>query len=385
MWEEDKIRITRMSISEGTIGLRLVDFGAIGDGAADDTVAVRNAINAAAESGRMLHCASGHYRLTSEIVVPGAIRLLGEGFAVDRGSELAGNGTWFHIAHSGVGFRLLTTQQGGIFEGFGTWRDQPTPQTGWRPNAHDFDFWMSPHANEWTFRDLMLLNPTRGIKCSNRPLVDNVKMQAFIEGICIDDCRDTARLQNVHVWPFWSESEHVARYTIGSLDAFRLLRCDNPTMISCFSIWHRRGISIEQGMTGAVFKLHATCCDFDVGQNGIVIEGGVTDATLYVSDIATQGAPAYTDLGLGIQVAGRRCTVIVNGLCSFDHGQGLVRVDGAENRLIVQGADLRNWDRGNRGFAAASCSAESTFVLRNHLVSNSLNPAAPQISGPVQT
>lgn len=363
----------------------LSDYGAVGDGVTDDTAAVQAAVDACIASGRTLFCPAGKYKLTSTVNVGGEIQMVGDGYGVNRGAGAPGTGTWFYLAHTGAGFSLVTTQQGGMFRAFGTYRAHAQAGAGWSPTIYDYDFKMSDSANEWTFRDLMLLNPYKGIYCSNRPTIDKVKMQAFKEGICIDNCRDTARLIDVHIWPFWSEDTHVAAYTIGNLDAFRFLRCDNPTMVGCFSIWHRRGISIENGASGNTYIMRASCCDFDAGQNGIVIEGTVNGATLYLDNIATQGAYDYTTAGIGLQVAGSNCSVIASGFVSFDHAQGLIRVDGTGNSVIVFGADLRNWDRPVAGYPAVHCAAGSYCAVWDYHLLNSYNSTSAWFDGPIKT
>jgi len=60
------------------------DFGAIGNGVADDTVAVQNAI-AAVNSGGSVYFPRGTYKVTSQIVVPSKVLLYGEGIATENG------------------------------------------------------------------------------------------------------------------------------------------------------------------------------------------------------------------------------------------------------------------------------------------------------------
>ena len=48
------------------------DFGAVGDGAADDGPALQAAMNAAAASGKALEIGEGTFRTTMPLVLPGA-------------------------------------------------------------------------------------------------------------------------------------------------------------------------------------------------------------------------------------------------------------------------------------------------------------------------
>lgn len=374
---------TAQNKSRDTVSLK--DFGAVGDGTTDDTIAIQAAVDACVITGKTLLATSGKYRTTSVINVGGKLNLIGEGYAVDRGTGVANTGTWFYLNHPGQGFFLVTTKQGGMFQNFGTYRTHAAPAVGWAPTVYDYDMFMSPSANEWTFKDLMLLNPYKGIKGSNRIMVDNVKMHPFVEGICIDDCRDTARLQNVHMWPFWSEDNNVTLYTLANLKAYRFLRVDNPTMVGCFCIYANKGLSIEQGATGTTYALRATCLNFDGVVNGIVVDAAANGATMNISDLIAQNAYDRVSVGAGIQVAGPNCNITLSGYSGYDFPQGIIRVDGAGCNVIVNSINMYNWDRTSAGVSAIFCAANSYCSVLDYSVTNSFSTIASRFNGNVKT
>ncbi len=53
------------------------DYGAIGDGAADDTAAMQTALDAAATKGPVCFVPAGHYRLNGSLTVPPGVTLAG--------------------------------------------------------------------------------------------------------------------------------------------------------------------------------------------------------------------------------------------------------------------------------------------------------------------
>ena len=61
------------------------DFGAVGDGVADDTAAIQDAIDAFPD-GAVVYFPRGTYRVTAQIVVSAKISLLGEGIASENGT-----------------------------------------------------------------------------------------------------------------------------------------------------------------------------------------------------------------------------------------------------------------------------------------------------------
>jgi hypothetical protein len=71
----------------GAFGLNVKNYNAIGDGNADDTNAIRNAIAACQPAGGVVFFPPGTYKITSTIVVPGGVSLIGSGC----GSQWAGH------------------------------------------------------------------------------------------------------------------------------------------------------------------------------------------------------------------------------------------------------------------------------------------------------
>jgi hypothetical protein len=68
----------------------VADFAAVGDGAADDTTAVQNALNATPQYGT---CLMGRHKITATLSLPRAMRLLGTEH--DSGLYASGSNFWF--------------------------------------------------------------------------------------------------------------------------------------------------------------------------------------------------------------------------------------------------------------------------------------------------
>lgn len=83
-------RVTKQDLAlnkEAFLSLR--DYGAVGDGVADDTAAVQNALAAAIESGRILFLDRGVYRITDRIIIDSQVMIIG---ASDTESVIYFNG-----------------------------------------------------------------------------------------------------------------------------------------------------------------------------------------------------------------------------------------------------------------------------------------------------
>jgi hypothetical protein len=103
--------VTRTAQSKMRDVVSVKDFGAVGDGVADDTAAIQTALTYAAANYRDLHFPAGNYRVTSNVTVPLTVnnqrgyRLTGEGKDYETIITLDGAAvtTGFTFASSGAG------------------------------------------------------------------------------------------------------------------------------------------------------------------------------------------------------------------------------------------------------------------------------------------
>ena len=102
-----ELRVTAATYDDGTINVK--NYGAAGNGIADDTAAIQAAINAAASSYKTVIVPAGTYKITSTIYIAKSnVRLIGEGFIKDSYSQTGGSfidavGTVFSWAGSAGG------------------------------------------------------------------------------------------------------------------------------------------------------------------------------------------------------------------------------------------------------------------------------------------
>ena len=64
------------------------EFGAVGDGTADDTVAFQNAINSLGNQGGRLYVPRGNYKITDTLVINKPIEIIGEGYSWSDGTTI---------------------------------------------------------------------------------------------------------------------------------------------------------------------------------------------------------------------------------------------------------------------------------------------------------
>jgi hypothetical protein len=189
-------------------GAHVRDYGAKGDGAADDAPAIQAAIDdLKTRGGGTLLFGPRTYRLASPVVVEGAtVRFQGAGFT--EGPPPA-QGTWLLV--DTPGFTPLTFR--GLFARGSAVRDiavhqvhTATISASWAPTAYDFVVRVEDCFGGVDFDNLFLCPVNKGILCRNSGRLDirRLRGQAFACAVEIDECYDVPRVHNVHLWPYWS-------------------------------------------------------------------------------------------------------------------------------------------------------------------------------------
>ena len=330
------------------------DFGAVGDGVADDTAAIQAAINYAGgisnnPTSVYIPSTQNGYRVTSTLnityITSNRIYLYGDGFAV-RGTYAIGKSSELFFDHAGIGI-LINQVSGTIIDGISTRRNQPTPTSGWTPNAFDFDICVES-SNDVTIRNCLIRNATKGIRGYRigygKLNLFNIKMQAFDVGIEIDEMYDVARFNDIHIWPFWSEDSNVITYTQANLIGLNSLRNDNPNIVNFFTFGAKYGIRCGSGAGPASFTTRALIVNagFDnVGSNGAGL--------LIAADLTSvQIENSYSFDGLnGIYVAANNTRLQVSNFRSSANKGSAISVGGINNKvqlstILIEGFNTNN-------------------------------------------
>ncbi len=187
------------------------DFGAVGDGVADDTAAFQSALDEAGKAGGgIVNVPAGVYRINGNLTVPGAVTLQGI-FRVPPvvvGGKITGvSGSILH-AYAGRGSeegKPFITLGGnaatvaGLTIVYPEWKQTDVPPVPYPPCIAN----NGPVENVGVL-DCNLVNPYEGIRFvwAGRHFIRNVYGYPIKRGIFVDDCYDIGRIENVHFWPF---------------------------------------------------------------------------------------------------------------------------------------------------------------------------------------
>ena len=181
------------------------DYGAIGNGVADDGPAIQAAINALKlAGGGVLQFGPRTYRIASPVVINGVTVILqGAGFT-ESSSEA--NGTWIRIDQTG--FTPFTFSgamaRGSIVRDIAIRQYHAAPSATWTPTDYDYVFRVQDCLGAVDFENVFLVAVNRGIWCDNsgRMSIKRLRGQVFTRGVEVDRCYDICRLEHVHFWTF---------------------------------------------------------------------------------------------------------------------------------------------------------------------------------------
>lgn len=349
-------------------------FGAKGDGKADDTAAIQQALDAAGRAhGGIVRVPRGVYRLTGHLNVPSAVTL---------------KGMWESIpAHNGIrnrglprptddGTTLLVTEGAGSEEGaaFITLHTNSTLRgvVLYYPDQHVNDV---PVPYPWAIAmrgknpaviDVEMLNPYNGIDATNneRHLIRNVHGQPLRRGVLVDAIYDIGRIENVHFNPWWSMKPKLFEWQLAHGEAFVFGRSDWQYVLNTFCFGYRVGyrfIRSEKGVCNGNFLgigADSCCTALEVDQSapyGLLITNGQfvafrgPDPTMIDVKQANRGSIRFVNCSFWgpchqiARIAGRGTVGFSD--CTFCHwdakGEGRAAIQASSGTVLVRGCEFQ--------------------------------------------
>ncbi len=242
------------------------DFGAKGDGSADDTAAFQQALDAAAKAGGgTVSAPRGNYLFAGHLNVPPAVTLRGIWESVpahnglrDRGlPKPTDDGTTFLVTESAGkedGPPFITLNHNSTLKGVVLYYpnqkadDVPVP----------YPWAVALRGKNPAVLAVELLNPYNGIDATQneRHLVRDVHGQPLRRGILVDRIYDIGRIENVHFNPWWSMRPKLLQWQMENGEAFIFGRSDWQYVFNTFCFGYKVGyrfIKSEGGVCNGNF------------------------------------------------------------------------------------------------------------------------------------
>lgn len=287
--------------------LKIVSFGDYSaidfTGATPNAVETQEAIDDAADLGYTILRPAGIVQLEAPITWPEASHMKGPG---KPAGSYSNKYAFWHINHTGIGFKNDDNVGSRSMEGIGFYRTQPTPGASYTPTAHDFDVeieggqdtsLINCHFHNSTKAINVVGKVTGAINCG-RLLLQNITGQPLTEGIRMTHCTDVDRLDNIHFWVYWSSHSGVVTYTRASGSGFIFGRSDNAQFGRLFSWGYQRGLIINNQAasgslpTGTVGKMHILSFDADNCSVGVLMNSGSDGADLTIGKLSSASDPS---------------------------------------------------------------------------------------------
>ena len=173
------------------------DYGAIGDGKADDTLAFEKAITAASKKGGIVYVPAGYYNITDVLLIPNGVELRG----VHQSMHVTtGEGSVIYIT-AGQGDAndeaFITMMEGSGLRGLTFWY----PEQAWN-NIKAYPFTVSVMGENCVLRDLCFGNTYQAIDMANADCgghyVDNITGCVLSRGIVLDGSSSAGIIMNTH-------------------------------------------------------------------------------------------------------------------------------------------------------------------------------------------
>jgi hypothetical protein len=257
--------------------LNVRDFGARGDGVADDTGAFQRALDEAGKTGNRVFVPSGRYLIKGRLSIPESVTLCGTFDAPARTQYNSGT------LEQEKGSIILTTagKNEPESEPFITLHSDShiTGLIVYYPEQADsiipYPWCIRGNGDNVNVTNLLLVNPYQAVDLGTLPCgrhnVNGLYAHALKTGLLIDKCFDVGRVSNVHFWPFWKDDKRIHEWVGKNGTAFVIGRTDWEYMTNCFAIFYNVGfhfVSNKDGPGNAVL----TQCGSDIGPCAVRVD-----------------------------------------------------------------------------------------------------------------
>lgn len=375
------------------------DFGAVGNGVANDTTAIQAAINYVQNNGGgSVYLPSGVYKLNSGLTISrGGVTLYGDGFEEFVGAfgstvpQIRGNGTWIYWEFTATSpITLSTNTSNGVTISRIAFDCPKTPiALGWTPINQAPAIFVG--AGPCILEDLYFFGVSRGIQIGNigsatgRATLSRIKGEFFTYGVDIVFSADVVRINDYHQYPFWSTFAigPVRTYQSANTYGIRSGRNDNAQFSNVFIGGVYRGLYIYSTTDGTTNELMVANMDCDFTHTGYIFD--TNSATASFTNIGSQPGPdAALTLSTSLEVAGNQNRIRITNFRSARTNRESVQIGGTNNFVSIVNYDVNNWDdqqTGTRG-AIRSDSATNTITLAGSVYYAHANPS---LAGPLLT
>lgn len=359
--------------------LSVKDFGAVGDGVADDTAAIQAALTRAQLTGRKVWVPVGAYKVSAALVITSAVTVEGEGwqpyttYASGTTPAVPGGGSWFLVTHTSAPLFDIKRPGGGArctgvkLRDFAMRWVHPAIGAGWAPTVYDWAV-LATSVDDLLLDGLFFQNPYRAVRITGslalpagRLTMRNCFGQPLSSGVDVDFSADVSTLDRIHWWPFWTDNANVLNWVRTNGIAFRSARNDNGEWNNLFAYGYRYGVVFDGNASGVTSRLMAKNIGMDDCPRGFWATSAAAGCSGQFGNFYVAANPATAVADLFVNEAAS---------ASLDFNQ--IRLSNSQANAILNtgsGAYLRlmglwcdQWNISALGFTGISTGAGATTV-----------------------
>lgn len=252
------------NVSRGVFNVR--DYGAQGDAKTDDTQSFQTAMDACAkQGGGIVTVPAGKYLIKTHLTIPRAVTLEGTWRAPasvtdyhdpkdPKGAPLLSGSVLLAVEGAGKpdGTPFIYLDRDATLKGMTVFYPEQTKTNP--PVAYPWTV-ATIGADNCSIKDCLLVNPYQavdfGTRVSGRHYIDGLYAQPLYKGVYTDLCLDIGRIQNIHLWPFWTATDKdspIGKFMLEKGEAFIFGRSDWEYVTNCFAIGYHVGMHFIKGI-----------------------------------------------------------------------------------------------------------------------------------------
>ena len=363
------------ALSSFCCNITVEDFGAVGDGVADDGPAFQAAHDyLAVNGGGEIKLEAKTYLINTQVTVTTAVVWRGQGFREGPQSNAINpvrptEGTWIiHGNPADSVFRVTgANAQNAQFRDMAFWEVHPTISAGWAPTVYDWCIEAADTGGAIVLDNVHFGMVYKAVRLKNLGRARlNIQGQILYRGVEADECLDKLWFPRIDFWPFHSGRDEVIQWQQANGVCMDILRVDGFWATSFFCFGYLGGFQFRTGAFGVATRWFIGDAYFDYTKIGVDVQSssiiGWINRLVHLP-YAWPSGPSISG-GFGLKITGSNNVIDIDGANIFETHAEAISVEGTGNYVEIGGAFLQLYNTSNTGAGAIRVLAGNSVTFK---------------------